>query len=137
MWVRKTYLALLWLSLLQQMLHAEKKAVSQRVLQKLLLSLCRRSSWRCLVMFGSSHSAPSSAFHCWHQSHTDYGFDSCGLAQSLSFTQAEISALQNFQHSNSFIRMSAVSGIFSLMFYNRVTVGQNEENKYISHIWIL
>lgn len=104
-------------SLLQQMVSGERKAVSQRV-SKNLLSLYRRSSWRCLVRSGSAHSAPCSAFHCQHQSHTDYGFDSCSLAQSLSFTKAEISALQNSQHGNSFITTSAVSGIFSLMLYN-------------------
>lgn len=45
----KTCLALFWLSLLQQMLSAIKKAVSQRILQKLWPSSCRISSWRYLM----------------------------------------------------------------------------------------
>lgn len=138
---KKTYWAikktLFCLSLLQQMLSAIKKAVSQRILQKLSLSLCRSSSWRCLVRSGPAHSAPRSAFHCQHQSHKDYGCDSCSLAQSFGFTPAEIRALQNSQHSNSFIAVSAVRGIFSPKRYDRVTAGHKGVNKYISCIWSL
>lgn len=83
--------------LLKQMLGAEKEAGSWGVLQKLLLSLFRRSSWRCSVGSGPPPSAPHSAFLCWHQSHTDSSIDSCSLAQLLCFTRAEISVLQNFQ----------------------------------------
>lgn len=86
---------------------------------------------------GPAHSAPRSAFHCRHRSHKDYGSDSCSLAQSFGFTQVEISALQNSQHSNSFIAVSAVSGIFSPMRYERVIAGHKGVNKYISCIWSL
>lgn len=137
MCTRKTYWALFWLSPLQQMLGAIKKAVSQRILQKLLLCLCRRNSWRCLVRSGPAHSAPRSAFGCQHHSHKDYGCDSCSLAQSFGFTPSEISALQNSQHSNSFTAVSAARGIFSPKRYDRVIVGHKGVKKYIFCIWSL
>lgn len=103
--------AWLWLSPLPQKHSAGKKVVSHGGLQKLLQSLQSRSSWRCSVRPGSAPSALCSALcsslHCWHQHHMDYGFESCSLAQSLGFDRAEISALQNCPHSNSFTTVSS------------------------------